>query len=93
MQELRSAGPLVARKDVSVQLAVKVVGAKPAAVGHWNTTVATAGVHRRAHLTACSITFHTAKHTHTHTVHWVSLLNHFPAGMPWFMFQQEARDR
>lgn len=61
MLELWSAGPLVAwQEDVSVQLAVKVVGAEPAAVGHWDATVASAGVHRGAHLAACSITFHTA---------------------------------
>lgn len=64
MLELRSAGPLVAgQEDVSVQLAVEVVGAEPAAVGHWDATVGAAGVHRGAHLAAWSITFHTAKHT------------------------------
>lgn len=64
MLELRSAGPLVAwKEDVSVQLAVKVVWAKPAAMGHWDATVAAAGVHRGTHLAAWSITFHTATNT------------------------------
>lgn len=63
MLELGSAGPLVARQeDVSVELAVQVVRAEPAAAGHWDTTIAAAGVHRGAQLTAWGITFHTATH-------------------------------
>lgn len=66
MLELGSSGPQVAgQQDVTVELAVQVVGAKPATVGHWDATVAAAGVHRGAHLAAWSITFHTATHTHS----------------------------
>lgn len=64
--ELRAARPLVAGQEkVSVELAVEVLGPEASAVGHWDTTVATAGVHRGAHLTAGSISFNTNTHTHT----------------------------
>lgn len=65
MLKLGSAGPRVAgQEDVSVELTVQVIGAEPPAVGHWDATVAAAGVHRGAHLAAWSITFHTAtQHT------------------------------
>lgn len=78
------------QEDVSVQLAVKVVGPEPTAVGHWNTTVATAGVHRGTHLTTWSITFHTGTHVEYGGLVLVSL---FPVGMQCFMFEQEACDR
>lgn len=65
MLKLGSARPRVAgQEDVSVELTVQVIGAEPPAVGHWDATVAAAGVHRGAHLAAWSITFHTAtQHT------------------------------
>ena len=62
--ELRSAGPWVAgQQDVTVELVVQVAGAEPTTVGHWDATVAAAGVHRGTHLAAWSITFHTATNT------------------------------
>lgn len=92
MLELGSAGTQVAgQQDVSVELAVKVVGAEPAAAGHWDATVA--GVHRGAHLAAWSITFHTANRKHTQRARRVSLLIHHPEGMHCFVFQREACDR
>ncbi|TNN79610.1 hypothetical protein EYF80_010192 [Liparis tanakae] len=74
--ELGSAGPQVAgQQDVSVELVVQVVGAQPAAVGHWDAAVATAGVQGGAHFAACSITFHTAMHR----VHRAQRLSHLSA--------------
>lgn len=66
MLQLGPARPLVPRQeDVSVKLAVEVLGPEASAVGHWDATVAAAGVHRGARLTAGSISFHTKTHTNT----------------------------
>lgn len=66
MLQLRPARPLVPRQeDVSVELAVEVLGPEAGAVGHWDAAVAAAGVHRGAQLTAGSISFHTETHGHT----------------------------
>lgn len=91
MLELRAARPLVAwQEKVSVELAVEVLGPEASAVGHWDTTVATAGVHRGAHLTAGSISFNTNKHTE-HT--GLGMMSHFPEVMHCCTLEKESHDR
>lgn len=69
--ELGAAGSHVARqKDVSVALAVQVVQARSATVGHRLATIDDAGIHRYTHVTARGVTFHTATHKHIQ-IRWV----------------------
>lgn len=64
MLQLGPARPLVPRQeDVSVKLAVEVLGPQASAVAHWDAGVGAAGVRRDGHLTAGSISFHTTTHT------------------------------
>lgn len=56
---------MTGQQNLTIELTLQRFWTEPATVGYWDTSVASAGVHRNAHLTSWSITIHTGKYTQT----------------------------